>query len=126
MTNINKNALSDKEFSKLFIHFEKALATLDQNNAGLFISDLLGPEEKIMIVKRFSAVAMFIEKNSVYTVWQALKISPSTASKIKSDFDKGKYDNLIKIFRKNKTSYVEFWKTLEIILQANMPPQGHG
>ena len=126
MTNISKNKLSDSHLEKLFNQFNKTIGNLDQKTSDLFLSDLLGAEEKIMLAKRLSAVAMFAEGNSSYRVWQLLKLSPSTADKIRLDYENGRYKQLVKILKMNKTKYLEFWQTLEIVLQAGMPPMGRG
>lgn len=126
MTNVSKNALTPQELSKLFKQFSKILGGLTPKNCDLFLGDLLGEEELIMLAKRLSAVVMFAEGNSSYRVWQLLKLSPSTAERIRLDFETGRYERLIKILRHNKNSYLEFWQILETILQAGMPPRGRG
>lgn len=126
MTNVSKKKLPEKEFGKLYSQLNVLVAGLDKQSSSAFFSDLLGPEEKIMLVKRLAAVVMFIEGNSSYRVWQLLQLSPSTAEKIRFDYERGRYDNLKRIITKKKKDYEAFWQTLEVILRAGMPPQGRG
>jgi uncharacterized protein YerC len=126
MAHISKNKLSDQELTKLFIQFNKTIGNLNPKSCDLFLHDLLGNEERIMLAKRLSAVAMFAEGNSSYRVWQLLKLSPSTADRIRLDFENGRYNRLVKILRQDKASYRDFWQVLETILQAGMPPRGRG
>lgn len=126
MTNISKIKLPDQELTRIFTQLNKTIGNLNPKTCDLFLSDLLGKEERIMLAKRLCAVAMLAEGNSTYRVWQLLKLSPSTVGKIKLDYVTGRYKQLVKILRKNKTQYIEFWQTLEVILQAGMPTRGRG
>lgn len=126
MTNVSKRKLPQKEFDALYSQLHGLTAQLDKTSSKAFFDDLLGTEEKIMLVKRLAAVVMYIEDNSSYRVWQLLNMSPSTAEKIRLDFESGRYNRITKLITKNKSGYVNFWKTLETILQAGMPPQGRG
>ncbi len=124
MTNISRHKLSQEHEQMLFNQMNNLVAKLNKSSARLFFDDLLGPEEKIMLIKRLAAVFMYIEQNSSYRVWKELKLSPSTAEKIKSDFDNGRYDNIICFASKNKSDYQNFWKTMEVVLRAGLPEQG--
>lgn len=126
MTNISKKKLPSKEFDKLYTQLNSIIASLDKKSSSAFFSELLGPEEKIMLVKRLAAVVMFIEGNSSYRVWQLLQLSPSTAEKIRLDYEVGRYTNLERIITKKRKDYEDFWNTLEVILRLGMPPMGRG
>ncbi|MCA9366381.1 hypothetical protein KC722_02265 [Candidatus Kaiserbacteria bacterium] len=126
MTNVSKRKLPATEFDKLYQQFGKVVADLNVNSAVHFFDDLLGPEEKIMLIKRLAAITMFIEGNSSYRVWQLLQLSPSTAEKIRLDYECGRYKHIETILKQNKSDYRKFWEVLEIILQAGMPPRGRG
>lgn len=126
MTHISKNQLEPKYLNELFKQFSSTVSLLNSSTSSNFFDDLLGDEEKIMIAKRLAAIVMFIEGNSSYRVWQLLKISPSTADRIKLNYDIGKYKNIENLLKSNKFAYEKLWTALEIILQAGMPPRGRG
>ncbi len=126
MTNISKRQLKPEHLDKLFTQLSNVSLLLTEDTASDFFDDLLGTEEKVMLAKRLAAIAMFIEGNSSYRVWQLLKISPATAGKIRLNYKSGKYAKIEGVLRLNKDTYVQFWKTLEIILQAGMPTKGRG
>lgn len=126
MTNVSKKKLPKVEFDRLYLQLNVIIGSLNKNQSALFFTELLGPEEKVMLTKRLAAVVMFIEGNSSYRVWQLLKMSPSTAEVIRRDFETGRYDNIATILTKNKTDYRKFWETLDVILRAGMPPMGRG
>lgn len=115
-----------EDLKKIYQQLHSIVGKLNKNSSSQFFNDLLGPEEQIMLTKRLAAVVMFIEGNSSYRVWQLLKISPSTAEHIRLDYEHGRYSNIEKILTKNKKGYEQFWRTLEVVLQAGMPPRGRG
>ena len=126
MTNISKKQLPRDDFQKLFQQMTGLLAKSDQTSVALFLQDLLGEEERIMLVKRFIAIVMLSEGNSSYRIWISLHLSPSTAEKIRLDYERGNYNNLVKLFKKQSQPYKDLWETLEIILRAGLPPRGKG
>lgn len=102
------------------------VAKLDKKLAQQFLGELLGAEEQIMLAKRLAAIVMFIEGNSSYRVWQLLHLSPSTADRLRLNYECGKYSHIESMLRSRKYEYEEFWRVLEIILQAGLPPRGRG
>lgn len=126
MTNVSKKKLPEKEFDNLYKEFNVFIGALNVSASSAFFNDLLGKEEKVMLVKRLAAVMMFIEGNSSYRVWQLLQLSPSTAEKIRLDYERGRYTRIEKLFKKRSHDYQKFWETLEVILNAGMPPRGRG
>lgn len=126
MTHISKHNLKDDHLEQLFEQLANTIAKVDKRSAELFLHEILGTEERIMLAKRLAAIAMCIEGNSTYRISQLLFMSPSTTERIKLKYEIGKYKHIEKILTKDKIDYQEFWKTLETILQAGMPPQGRG
>lgn len=126
MTHISKQQLDTRDLEQLFTQLSAVSSLLTKRSAGSFYEDLLGPEEKIMLSKRLAAIVMFIEGNSSYRVWQLLKMSPSTAERIKLNYETGKYKHIENILISNRREYEQFWVVLERILQAGMPPRGRG
>lgn len=126
MTHISKHQLKPAHLKQLFTQFSRVSAKLDKNTSLNFFDDLLGPEEKIMLAKRLAAIVMCIEGNSPYRISQLLYMSPSTTERIKLHYQIGTYKNIEKLLTTHKTDYAEFWKILEVVLQAGMPPMGRG
>lgn len=126
MTNVSKQKLPRKEFSRLYAQLNAVIARLDKSSSAKFFNELLGEEEKIMLTKRLAAVVMYIEDNSPYRVAQLLKLSPSTAESIHHDFENGRYQAIADFITKRREEYEKFWRMLEIVLRAGMPPRGRG
>ncbi|MCA9360352.1 helix-turn-helix domain-containing protein [Candidatus Kaiserbacteria bacterium] len=126
MTNVSKDKLTEKDLTKLYAQMDKFVGKLNTTSSAHFFSELLGPEERIMLTKRLAAVAMYAESNTPYRVWQLLQVSPSTADRIYQDFNRGRYEHLVSLMKKHKKDYEEFWRVLEIILNAGLPPRGRG
>jgi uncharacterized protein YerC len=124
MTNVSKQQLDPKELQKLFTQLNGVLGSLNKQKVDGFLSDLLGPEERIMLVKRLAVIIMLMENNSAYRIADTLKVSPATVTTIQKYFDEGRFDHIVSILRKNQTDYKKFWETLEVILRAGMPSQG--
>lgn len=126
MAHLSKHQLPPKQLEQLFARLNHITASLDQNDAEFFFSELLGSEEKIMLAKRFAAIAMLNEGNSIYRVAQLLCMSPSTIERMKLKLEIGKYRRITRLLKENEKRYMDFWDTLDIILQAGMPPMGRG
>lgn len=126
MTHISKQKIDAKQLSQLFNQMNTLIAVLDTHTSQNFFEELLGPEEQIMIAKRLAAITMYIEGNSSYRVWQLLKISPSTAERIRRNYELGKYKHIETVLKTHKTDYEKFWRVLETILSAGLPPRGRG
>jgi len=126
MTHVSRNKLRAEQFDELYDKLNILIGALDAKKSQFFFNELLGKEEKIMLVKRLGAVAMFQEEHTPYRVSQALLISPSTAARIKLNFENGAYEQIVTILTKNKLGYKKFWETLESILNAGFPPRGRG
>lgn len=122
MTNISKQPLPPKEEQKLFAQFSKTIARLNSQNSDGFITDLLGPEEQIMLTKRLAAIVMYAEGYSCYRVWNTLHISPSTAHKIAEQFEANKYTHIQKLFIKHKTDYKKLLSVIDFIARGGLPP----
>jgi uncharacterized protein YerC len=126
MTHVSKHKLQPAHLQQLFVQFSKISTSVDKTNALEFFDDLLGHEEKVMLAKRLAVIAMCIEGNSPYRISQLLYMSPSTTERIKLNYQIGKYRHIEKLLTKRKTDYREFWRILEVVLQAGMPPRGRG
>lgn len=126
MAHLSKQQLKKAHIEQLFDQLNGIIGKLDYRGSEDFFSELLGKEERIMLTKRFAAIVMLMEENSIYRTSQLLLMSPSTVERIKLDLELGRYDTIARLLRKNKQDYEKFWNTLEIILRAGMPPRGRG
>ena len=126
MTNVSKQKLQPSHLKKLFAELAKTIVRLDKKHADMFLDELLGEEEKIMIAKRLAAIVMLIENNSVYRISQLLLMSPSTVARLRNKLLIGEYNNIEHLLKQRKKEYKDFWNTLEVILRAGMPPRGKG
>jgi len=126
MAHVSKLQLKKEHLEQLFGQLNRIIGKLDHNSSEDFFSELLGKEEQIMLAKRFAAIVMLIEENSIYRISQLLLMSPSTVERIKLNLELGRYRTITLLLKKNKRGYEQFWTTLEIILRAGMPPQGRG
>ncbi|KKS83774.1 MAG: hypothetical protein UV60_C0033G0004 [Parcubacteria group bacterium GW2011_GWA2_43_11] len=126
MTNVSKRKLQPTHLDKLYVELAKTIVNLDKRSADIFLDELLGEEEKIMIAKRLATIVMLIEKNSVYRISQLLLMSPSTVARLRDKLSIGDYTNIEQILKRRKKEYKDFWNTLEVILRAGMPPRGRG
>ena len=123
MTNISKRPLNPKHLQKLFEQMDTIIVKLSPKAASIFLNELLGYEERIMLAKRFAAIMMCIEKHSGYRIAKTLKISFSTAERIRNAYRVGKYLKIESIVKKNTHSVSEFFRTLEVVLRAGLPPR---
>jgi uncharacterized protein YerC len=126
MTRVSKQALQPSHLKKLYAELAKTIVRLDKKNTTLFLDELLGEEEKVMIAKRVAVIVMLIEKNSTYRIAQLLLMSQSTVERHRKKLRIGEYDNIVQMLKQRKEAYKEFWNTLEVILRAGMPPRGRG
>lgn len=116
MARLNKQKLTEKQLQKLFRQLSTTLSQLASNDTDRFLSDLLGPEEKIMLAKRLGIVVLLLEGYSLYKIASLLKVSPATAKHLKSKIDSGEMDCLINSIKKNKVKYLSILETIDSIL----------
>ncbi len=126
MTHVSKHKLGDAEQAKLFEQMYSLFARLDSKNAPFVMSELLGNEEKIMLAKRLAAILLITRGDSAYRVWTLLKISPSTADRIRLDCERGRYRTLQKFFVRNKKDLEQMVSSFLKIIHFGLPPRGAG
>lgn len=103
---------------QLFAQLSAVLGQLDQDLTDRFLSDLLGPEERIMLAKRLAAILMLASSCSLYKTATTLAISSSTAKSLHQKLQEGAYDRLLAALRKKKNKHVllEMLETVDNIL----------
>lgn len=124
MPHVSRYKIEDKLYSKLFDQLVLTQQGLTKGESREYLYALFTKTERIMFTKRCAAVVMFYEGCSQYKVWNTLKISPSTAARIRDAYDKGNYRGLVILLKKNKFDTEKFRDTLELILRAGMPSRG--
>ena len=116
MVRVNKNRLADKDILFLLKRFDDTLANFDQKGVTIFMSELLGKEERLTIAKRLTTIILLHEGCSQYKVSRLLKLSHSTTKIIGDKLEKGAYNGIIKLLKKKRVDYIELLNTVDSIL----------
>ncbi len=116
MVRINRNELPKKELDALLTQFDILLAKLDKTSTKVFLNELLGHEERIMLAKRLATVILLCEGYSEYRVSRVLKLSPTTTGKVADAIASGSYTGTLAILKKNKKNYISILETIDSIL----------
>jgi hypothetical protein len=122
MPHVSKEKMDEEVQEKFFRELTLLIAKTTRADSLTVIDGLLTETEKVMLTKRLAAALLFSQGHSSYTVWNTLKISPSTAQKISYSYKKGRYKELITIAYSSK--HKTLLGTLELILRAGMPSRG--
>ncbi len=122
MPHVNSEPLDEVLFNKLFTELQKLISKTTTDSAGAVLSSLLTPTERVMLTKRFATIYFLNKGMTPYEIWNLLKLSPSTVSRINNDYKNGNYNPLIRVFKKSLTK--DFFELLEVILAAGLPPRG--
>jgi uncharacterized protein YerC len=116
MVRLNKNLLTDQQFEQLFIQFIRIVDPKKSAPVGGVLREILGKEERIMIAKRLATIVLLLEGKSLYSIAHTLKISPTTAEKIKRHLDDGSYTTILSRLSKSKRNYFAILDTIDSIL----------
>jgi uncharacterized protein YerC len=119
MVRLNQHPLSGEQMGFLHMQLSKTISRLSERQARNFLGTLLGPEEQIMIAKRLAIVVLLLENRTLYSIASLLKVSPSTAEKIKRQLDEGALDAVVNVLKKDKLSYMEILSFVDNILHLN-------
>ena len=117
MARIAKRKLSHDHLTQLYDQLHSTLGALNKKQTNLFMTELLGPEEKIMLAKRLAVIVMLNENYSLYRTANTLSISSATARTIKLKLKQNKYKHLVTMLTKNKKDYLSILDTIDSILQ---------
>ena len=124
MPHISKQQIESKVFNGLYHELESLIVKTKAENARLVLSGLLTPTEKIMLTKRLAAGIMYGRGCSQYQVWNTLKVSPSTAARMKLTYERGAYDSVLSTL--NDSQVKNIWPLIERISRGGLPPLGKG
>jgi len=121
MPHISNKHLKNDELKKFYGEmieiFGLASKKLKLKNVG---NEFFTKTEKIMFAKRFAVITMLAKEISNYEISQKLAMSPATVDRMSLKFEKGDYNELIKIISNSR-----MWKKVELLLLTTgglMPP----
>jgi len=126
MTNVSKKKLNTEQQKELRKQIVSLFAATDKRTAEGLFSELFTETEQIMFFKRLAVVALIEKGFSCYRISKTLKVSETTVQQIFVKYDDGGYEKLCGLLCTPKFNSEKFWKTLETLLQAGMPPMGRG
>ncbi len=128
MTNISSNPLSTDKQGQLFDELTKLLSKLSATHIKSFLENLLGPEEQIMLTKRFSAIVLLEQGYSRYKISKSLHLSESTVTTINNRRLSGHYKDITRWLKKDKRNIKKFLEMLESVLTFGgiVPQYGQG
>jgi len=116
MVRLNKNLLTQQQFEQLFIQFARIVGPHKSAEVDGVLREILGEEERVMVAKRLAAIVLLLENKSLYGIANTLKISPSTAQKIKANLEAGNYSTILKRLGKSKKNYFAILDTIDSVL----------
>lgn len=127
MTNVSKYPLSPKEQSVITQQICSLLAEKSVAGTSSILKSLLGPEEFLMIAKRFAIIVMLWKKHSMYEIAQKLHVSSSTVARIEQKYRLGKYVHITKLLNKPTLSIIDILESIDSILHLGgiLPHYGH-
>jgi uncharacterized protein YerC len=113
MPHISKKFLQKEKYLEIHKQFYKILGELSRTgNSKLVFDELFTKTEKLMLAKRLAIVLLLDQKESIYAIENALKVSPSTVARISLDYEQGKFTTLVKEIKKQ----TGFWSQMEKII----------
>lgn len=121
MTHISKQLLPTKDAVALENQLAALIDQMNKRTAQSFISNLLTPTEKVVLIKRLAAVLMLHHGYSSYALEKVLRISSSTASKYRRQFLNGSYKEFLNCIDKKRGDAALLKKILNLLDNINAP-----
>lgn len=125
MPHISKRNLSLRHLEELQSELVKCLDRASNSNKSRQVfNDFFTRTERVMFSKRLAVIAMLSRGVSSHMISEALAMSPSTTERMSAQYEKGKYDRVIKEALGKK----DIWELIERILfiEGIMPPIAGG
>ena len=120
MTNISKHIADRKDYDIAYGELTKFIGKLTIHSAEFFVDELLSEAERIMLVKRFTAIIMLHKNFSCYRVSTTLSLSLSTVQRLYKNYSAGAYNNLLGgLKRKDTNRFISLMEDL-IMAQVSM------
>jgi hypothetical protein len=116
MTNISKKMLSVDQTTLLFSQLASLFANKPKAKIEKITHELLGPEEQIMLAKRFVAILLIHREQTPYFIASTLYLSQSTVGKLLERYDAGKYKYILEAVDKPTPEIATLLKTIDSIL----------
>ncbi len=116
MARLSKETLSDEQQADLSLQLTEVIGRMNAELAQKFLSEFLGPEEKIMLAKRLAIIALLHEGRPIHRIAVYLHVSETTVAKISDRYDQDEFCFTIQALTKNKTDYNRFINILDSIL----------
>jgi Trp operon repressor len=116
MVHLNRNELESHQLDKLLDELSKKLSHVPSSKMSIFLSELLGAEERVMLAKRLAIIVLLLEKYSLYEIGSLLKVSPATARNLKQKLEACELENVVREISSNKNVYLELFTALDSIL----------
>jgi hypothetical protein len=126
MTRVSKHKLKPDTQKRLFLQFVKVFESAGKKELPALFRALFTESEKIMFIKRLAVILLLSRNRSTYAIAKLLYVSDTTVSLLRVKYESGHYDSLIAVTKRRSFDTKQFWKTIEMILQAGMPPRGKG
>ncbi len=129
MSHVSRRRLKQKTYEKVHNTFLELMAfPREKKRAHLFLTDVLTRTERLMLAKRLAVIVMLCRGYSGYKIRTALKVSPSTTTRLAAALHKGAFPYLEKLFHYKRTApwkreAEDFWDTLYKVLLMGMPPR---
>jgi Trp operon repressor len=124
MPHVSRKKISEKVLQNIFRALVHNVSRANETkDALLLVHGLLTKTERIMLAKRLAAIHLLSKGISVRKVSEILGLSISTAQRFLAATEFKRIAQLV-LFLERRNSH--FWKNIEYILRAGLPPQGHG
>lgn len=120
MAHVSKKKLSEPTERALRNKLIEVLKVIGRDRSVKFaLNELLTFTESTMLSKRLAIVYLIYKDKSILDISETLNVSSSTVLRLWRLYDRGKYNNLQKIFKILEPSLLEI---IETLLRAGMPP----
>lgn len=125
MPHLSKRKISKQDFDRLVIELIRSMErSFKQGKTKPVFYEFFTYTERAMFAKRLAVIAMLSREVSNYAIANALCVSPSTVERMSLQYERGKYDGIIKHALGKK----DIWEILESVLSVGglMPPRVGG
>jgi len=122
MPHISKKELKKEHFDKLYTEFMRSFErSFKKGDTKYVFNEFFTKTERIMFAKRLAVIALLSRNASIFTISDALSMSPSTIEKMSLKHEYKNYDHIIKSALGKK----DIWDILELIFTVGdiMPPR---
>lgn len=116
MTNISKQPLSPEQEQLITQQISVLFTDKSTAETSAILKSLLGPEEHLMIAKRFAIIVMLWKQYTMYAIAQKLHVSSSTVARIETKYQQGKYTNITTLLNKPTLSIIDILESIDSIL----------